>query len=125
MNNKTLTTFAMASCLASTACGPAPVVGDWESKDRIQGERNALELDDDGRGQATLYFFFGENFYEADFDVDWEEESNGDVTLDLACDGNCGELDFRMECALSSDEEEMDCDGEEPFRTYEFEWVRQ
>lgn len=94
------------------------------SSRRIQGERNELELEEDERGQATLYFFFGETFCEADFDVDWDEEDNGDLTLELACDGNCSELDLRMECAFSSNEEEMDCDAEEPFRHYEVEWVR-
>jgi len=125
MNQQAFTTMAMAVCLATTACGPSPAVGDWESKDRIQSDRNELELEEDGRGQSTLYFFYGEDFYEVDFDVDWEEESNGDLTLEYTCDGNCSELDFGMDCTLSSDEEEMECDAEEPFRGYEFEWVRQ
>lgn len=123
LNQAKLGLIGLVSCLTA-ACAPSPAVGDWESKDRIQGERNELELEEAGRGQATLYFFFGEGFYEADFDVDWEEESNGELTLDLTCDGNCSELDFRMECTLAGDEEEMECDAEEPFRTYDFEWVK-
>lgn len=110
--------------LLSSACGPSPAVGDWESADDIGGNRNEMELEEDGQGAATLYFYIDDSLFEADFDLEWEEEDNGSLIIDFECDGDCSEIDFEMECDLSSDEEEMDCDGERPFQDYEFEWER-
>lgn len=113
----------MMTTLFGVGCAPPAAVGDWEGADSVAGERNALELEDGGRGQAEIYFFYGGDAYRAEFDVEWEEQ-DGEIVVDLECDGDCSDLDFEMECEMSRDEEEMECDGDGSFSDYDFEWER-
>jgi hypothetical protein len=101
------------------------VVGDWESRDTVAGEHNEMALEEDGDGEATLYFYYDGEPFKADFDLEWEETDNGDIEIEFKCDGDCGSLDFTMECELNDDETEMDCEGDEMWDSYEFEWDRE
>lgn len=121
MNNRTL--FALTMTLFTAGCAGPAAVGDWEGKDTVAGERNTLELDEDGRGQAEIFFYFNGDAYRAEFDVEWEEKDD-QVVLELECEGDCADLDFDMECDVESDGEELDCEADGAFSDYDFEWER-
>lgn len=106
-------------------CASPAIIGDWEGQDDVAGRKNELELEEDGKGEATVYFFFGDDLFEADYDVEWADEGDGEFELDLECEGDCSSFDFKMDCEMNADQDEMDCDGDERFSDYVFEWVRQ
>jgi hypothetical protein len=114
----------VAALLACAACSGVDIAGDWESKDTVAGEHNELVVEENGTGEATLYFYIDGEPYKADFDVDWEERDNGDIDFDFACEGGCSNLDFTMECELNEDSDEMECKGDNGWENYEFEWER-
>lgn len=114
---------SIAALLACTACAGLDLEGDWESTDTVGGERNELAVDDNGRGEAVLFFYFDGDLYKGEFDVKWEEKDNGDIEFELDCDGP-SELDFTMDCEVNDDEDELECTGDGGWRDYEFEWER-
>ena len=114
---------ALALSPMLVACA-SPAQGDWVSVDRVASERNELSLDDDDKGDARIYYYYDDQAYYADFDVEWEDQGDS-IVIDLECDGDCGSLDFELECELSGDDDdEMDCDGDGVFAEYRFEWKR-
>ena len=125
-NPKTSTALFMsvALSLAATACDtenvPEPVVGEWESKDRIGADHNEMEIEEDLEGEATIYFFAGGEGYFADFDVTVDPEGGSDYELEFDCRGGCSDLDFKAECELDGDE--LECEGDGSWEEYEFEW---
>lgn len=104
----------------SEAAPPDPIIGAWESAERIGSDLNEMEIDADLEGEATVYFYIGGDSYFADFDVVAEPEGNGDYELDFECEGDCGELDFTADCELDGDE--LECEGDGPWEEYEFVW---
>ena len=101
---------------------PDPIIGRWESTDPIGNSENTLEIDSDMRGESRIYFYQGDGYYYADFDVDVRViEKGARYELDLSCEGNCGELDFEMECDLITDDR-LECEGDGTWSTYDFEW---
>ena len=108
------------TAIATSACTD-DVVGSWEAKERIGTDRSEMTVTDDGTGEATIYFYYGEQRYFADFDIEWEADSD-DYRLDMECDGDCSALDFEMRCELTDDATTLDCNGSDAFDDYEFEW---
>ena len=123
MTKSLLSVLAIAlSSLALNGCADDSLVGDWESADKLAGERNEMTIDEDGRGDARIYFFYDADVYYADFDIEWEVDGD-DYEIELDCDGS-SELDFTMECEISEDETELECEGSDAFDDWEFEWER-
>ncbi len=117
--------LACATMVAALGCdseppAPDPIIGAWESAERIGSDLNEMEIEADLDGEATLYFFIGNDSYFADFDVVAEPEGNGDYELDFECQGGCDELDFTAECELDGDE--LECEGDGRWEEYEFVW---
>ena len=98
-----------------------PVIGDWESAERIGSERNELEIDDDLEGEAVIYAFFEGDPVFVEFDVEVDEDG-GDYELDFECQGDCASLDFTLDCEFDGDE--LECDGDGVWSEYEFVWRR-
>ncbi|MDP7110407.1 MAG: hypothetical protein QGH45_00515 [Myxococcota bacterium] len=105
----------------------APIEGDWESAEKIGGERNTLEIDPDNRGEATIYFYMGSDLYYDDFDVEVteaiSENQRRSFVLEMEADST-SELDFEMECDMNDAKDELECEGDDLFESYEFEWER-
>jgi len=119
---------------------PEPIIGDWQSTEELEcngygsySDRNKLEIDDDLEGEATIYaahWNSDEDDVECsviEYEVEVEVDKKGkEYTLKLECDEendsmyDCSDLDFELECEL--DDDEMECDGDELFGDYEFEW---
>jgi hypothetical protein len=113
-------------CIGLSGCDkPDPLIGKWESRDRIAGERNELEIEDDLDGEALVFAYpsGGDTLYEFEFDVTVERTDDGEYDIDMECIGNCTELDFTMECQL--DDDELECDATDLWETYDFRWQRQ
>jgi len=123
-----LHTLPMLAALALGACaqeddGPDPLIGSWESRDSVAGERNELQIDPDLRGDATIWFFFEGDLYYADFDVSARVLEEGSrYELEMQCEG-CSDFDFDMDCDLVYDDR-LECDGDGPWADYVFEWER-
>lgn len=116
---------ALALCLG--AClepkdDPDPLIGDWQSTERVGGENNEMEIDSDLEGEATIYFYIGDEAYFADFDVVAFDTGSGRYELEFECEGACSELDFFARCTLDGDE--LECSGDGPWSEYEFVWER-
>jgi hypothetical protein len=113
---------ALAGC-TSVEDGPDPIVSSWESAEPVGGFYNSLEIEDDLSGDATIYFYASDGYlYYLEFDVEAEIDEAGRYTLELECNGDCGDYDFEMECDMSSLGDEMDCDGDGIWSQYAFEW---
>ncbi|MCH9681800.1 MAG: hypothetical protein K0V04_10235 [Deltaproteobacteria bacterium] len=114
----------VAAALMAVACDTAdpiePIVGAWESTERIGSDHNEMQIDADLDGEATIYFFFDGEWFFADFDVTAEPEGGGDYALEFDCDGGCSELDFTAECEL--DRGDLLCKADGLWEDYEFEW---
>lgn len=120
-----------ALALALLGCAPG-VEGDWESKEKIAGSsrRSTMELTADGEGEADIHVVvtdaqgqaFAQKFV---YEIEWDEKDNGDFELEMSCRGdNCvDELDFLQDCELS-DDEELECDGDNAFQGLELIWER-
>ena len=124
MKKSLLSVIAIAlSSVALSGCAADAVIGDWKSEDRVNGEKSEMTIEEDGRGTATIYFHVDGEYYYADFDVEWQQDGD-DFELDMECDGDCGSLDFTMDCKVNNDETELECDGSDAWKNYEFEWKR-
>jgi hypothetical protein len=121
MKKHFFTTLALAA-LSLAGCA-SPAIGDWRSSDTVANEHNEMKLEDDLSGEATVYFYLDDEPYFADYDVTWEDEGDT-IAVDLECKGDCASFDFKMDCELNDDEDEMECDGDGAFRDYVFEWKR-
>lgn len=130
MSNPTrsfICTFVLAlSCLSGCQedePAPDPMIGAWQSRDSVAGQRNALEVRPDLRGEATIWFYYAEELYYADFDVRVSViEKGARYELEMECDG-CADFDFDMECDMVYDDR-LECDGDGPWESYAFEWER-
>ena len=114
-----------AMMLIATGCEPSedspdPIVGSWQSSERVANEHNEMEIDPDLEGEATIYFFIGEEAYYADFDVVAKPDGGHDYELEFDCQGSCSDLDFEAECELDGDE--LECEGDGNWEEYEFSW---
>ena len=118
-----LTTLALAACPNSDS-EPDPIAGDWRSSESIGGNRNTLEIDDDLAGTAKVFFAIEGDLFFANFDVVVSPERDGEYTVDMECDGACGELDFEMECEITSSGSRLECEGDGLWGGYPFEWKR-
>ena len=119
--------------LAVLGCDAAykPAVGQWISQQAINGEYNEMDVDRDYGGDATLYFYItgDDTFYYQDFILELTEADiiNGEhkMKFDMECDGSCSDWDFEMTCELSRDQDELECEGDGNWETYEmFDWER-
>jgi hypothetical protein len=129
------TSMILSLSAVTTACGPPPVVGDWESEEEVGGETSELDIVDDGTGEATIWFVIelGGELYKAkdEFDVEWTEDGSDSFELDMECtdsdlyEGDCGAEDFTLECDMKSDGETMSCEGDETFSGLEWEFEKQ
>lgn len=108
--------------LGSFGCAGEAVVGTWES-DGAGSARNRMDVADDMTGEATIYFYYDDDLYSADFDVDATEHDGG-YDFELTCRGDCNELDFTMECDLRGDDDELRCSGNGLWEDYELEWEK-
>lgn len=114
----------LASACLLTACPaaeeePDRLIGLWRSTESIGGNRNELEIGPDLIGSATIYFYFDESLYYADFTaVAFADEPNRLYEIEMLCEGGCSEFDFQMDCIMVSDSE-LKCDGDGGFEGYE------
>ncbi|MCR9160839.1 MAG: hypothetical protein ACE37F_03605 [Nannocystaceae bacterium] len=115
--------LSVATAACDTSDPPDPIIGSWESKERVGAEYNELEIGDDLEGEATIYFFVGDAGYFADFDVVADPEGGGDYELEFDCIGGCNDLSFKAECELDGDE--LECEARGDWESYEFEWELQ
>lgn len=111
---------AMTTAGCNSEAAPDPIIGAWESTERIGSELNEMEIEDDLEGEATLFFFIGEGAFVAEFDVVVDPEGDGDYELDYECQGDCRELDFTADCEMRGDE--LECEGDGLWSDYELEW---
>jgi hypothetical protein len=112
--------------LAAAGCGEDPIIGQWASPEPAgtNREHNTMEVDEDLRGTGRVYFSIDGQPYYADFDLEAEAVDDG-YEIEWSCDGDCGDLDFTMECELSGDDDdELDCTGDGLWRDFEFEWEK-
>ncbi|MEM9455113.1 MAG: hypothetical protein AAGF11_13110 [Myxococcota bacterium] len=122
--------LAPAGVLLSILCGLGgcmaqdddsdPIVGSWRSADRIGGEYNEMEIDEDLEGEATIFYYQEGQFFYAEFDVTIDPEGGDDYEIEFECIDGCGSLDFQTDCELDDDELECRADGD--WESYEFEW---
>jgi len=128
MRNITGIVIAVGLLVGLSGCqaGMMTAVGDWISTDHIEGNYNTLDVGRDYTGDATLYFYLtgDETLYYQDFDLavaDSVVQGNDHLLLfELRCDGSsCSDLDFQLECEVSRDEDELSCEGEKVWETYE------
>lgn len=119
--------------LGALGCDAAykPAVGDWISQQSIDGGYNEMDVHRDYTGDAKIFFYVAgdETFYFADFEIELTEaeivRNDHKMRFDMECDGSCGDFDFTMNCELSIDEEELECEGDGLWETYElFDWER-
>jgi hypothetical protein len=119
--------------ISALGCDSAyqPAVGQWVSQQLINGEYNEMDVDRDFAGDATIYFFVtgDDTFYWADFELELTEAEIVNqvhkMRFEMDCDGSCSDFDFTMTCELSRDEEELECEGDGAWETYElFDWER-
>ncbi len=130
--------------VALSACAN-PIVGDWESKEKIGGQNNKMTLAADGdkiTGDADVYFGItidGTNFgVHGTFSAEGKDKGDGKYELTMTCKSACNManasdcitssvsgFDIEMDCELSSDETEMDCDAGGNWSNYTFEWEKQ
>jgi hypothetical protein len=119
--------LTLTAIVAATACDSGddidPIVGYWESRETIAGERDELELDDTLRGEARIYFYFAGDPVYADFDVEGQNRGGGRYDLELDCDGDCSELDFEMDCELRANDR-LECSATSWLSGVELEWER-
>jgi hypothetical protein len=108
------------------------VVGNWQSKGVVYGQRNAMSVDDAGSGKATLYIMFvdqGQNVAgRFEFDATWRERAE-DFEFGMECTrtpfGTCEPADdFDMECILATEGADLNCTGSNNWSEYEFAWAR-
>jgi hypothetical protein len=126
-STKSLILFGLAAALLSTACfvggEDVPLAGSWESHEPIGGYRNTLDIDEDLRGAATVYFYLGNDdptLYYADYIVAATTLGTSDNYLvSMVCLGTeCSDLDFTMTCGVI-DGEYLDCIGSDSFADYD------
>src|SRR5690606_25034689 len=99
--------LGLAAALVSTACfrggEDVPLVGAWESDDRVGGYRNLLDIDEDLTGSATLYFYFNDDpaLYYADYiAVATELDASNSYLISMICEDSCSDFDFTMTCVV-------------------------
>jgi hypothetical protein len=118
------TVFAATGCPGEVEETPEQaLVGDWQGRELIGGERNVLSIDDNMHGESVIYFYLDDGLYYAEFEVEIADVAGDRVELDFECDGNCASLDFTMDCELTGDS--MSCDGSDLFSEYAFDWERE
>lgn len=113
----------LGSVLFLSGCGE-DLVGKWEGQGGTLQDQNEMEIEDDGKGDATIYFSSGGSNYKTDFDIDWEEgggDDEYDIEMDCRADST---LDFKMECDINDDGDELECKGDGGWSDYEFEWKK-
>ncbi len=116
-----LATATLAGCPGVEA--EDPIINSWESDKPIEGYHNELEIEEDLEGDAVLYFFWSDGyFYSADFKAEAEVTDDGEYEVSMECEGDCAFLDFTMTCELSGDGDELECEGDELWTDYEFNW---
>lgn len=114
-------------------CGPA-VVGDWESNEPIDTQRNQLTVGSASTASAKIWIMRtvgGEQTAQSfDYDVAWDERRDGaSYAFEMRCAespyGDCDdEDDFRMVCDLEGDEDRLGCsvDDNQRWEAYGFAW---
>jgi hypothetical protein len=123
MKNK-LSIALSVSLLTPVACNSPEeekdaLVGLWYSLDSVGSDRNELEIGPDLVGTATIYFYYEDSLYYADFTaIAYALEPNRRYEIEMLCDGGCGDLDFEMDCVMV-DDRNINCDGDGPFADYE------
>src|SRR5687768_10643400 len=115
---------ATAACfaLSVTACGadPPALIGHWVSGSIGGLDPNRLTVEDDLRGESTIYFYIDDVQYYAEFDVDCD--SCGErFCCAMSCTG-CSDFDFVMTCPDS--EPSMRCSGSGAFSEFAFVWEK-
>lgn len=123
------------SVLLAVACaGDDPQVeGQWQSTAPVGAAHNALVVEPDGTGRATLHIVYIENRMNVtgrfEFDAPWEASSEARFVFDMRCrstpSGACETGDsFQMTCDLDEAETTLTCVGDNNWREYEFRWSR-
>lgn len=114
-------------------CGPA-VIGEWQSDEPVQDQRNQLVVDDMFLAEATIWIFRTVNGKQTaqsfNYAVEWDERREGAAySFDLSCRespyGDCDEEDdFRMFCDLVGDDDKLSCEVNDSPRweAYPFAW---
>lgn len=136
---KKIVTVGIAA-VALAGCAGEPVLGEWESTERVGEKRHTLDLSEEGEGTAAIRFYIDVEGYSvltiAEMDLRWEDRDDGRYRIDLECDevrfpefgestSDCSEVDFEMECELFGDDEDsLECDGDGLFESFDFEWRR-
>lgn len=120
----------LAAALVLTGCS-APVIGDWRSDQELGNERhNTLSVYDDLTAEAVIFATPKNDlgyWVRFDYDADWEDLDD-EFDFDMECkEGPCEGEDFTMSCqVLESDDgvEMLDCEGEDRWQDYPFDWER-
>jgi hypothetical protein len=144
-SKRTIVAMALALGVALAACGGTepvdPIEGEWESKDKVAGKRNQLMLlNTTGAlsGEATVYAYLTIEGYQVKaefrFDADASMRREGRYRVDLRASKLCfpelskcfttdlGDYDTELDCRLDSLGDELECDGDGAFASYEFTW---
>lgn len=103
---------------------PDPIFGDWEAASDVGGETSELEIGENYEGEGTIFFYMDSTLYYADFDFSVEAKGGGEYEFDMECDGDCSDLDFTMDCEINEAGDELDCEGDGGWESYEFEWEK-
>ena len=106
---------------------PDPVVGNWRSSESLDDAGNffnSLELDKKLEGEATIYYFYIDDFYYDDFEVVGESNGNGSYEFDMDSLLGGSPNDFTMNCDMMASGEKMTCTGSGLWDDYAFEWVK-
>lgn len=118
-----------------------PIVYDWISTDDIDGMDSELSFDSDGRGEALIYAFIAVEtdegivrpLIEFEYELEWEKSRNEEYDIELKNTGTCivainecfdgdNGYDFEMECEMNSRHDELECEGDNGWEDYEFEF---
>ena len=96
------------------------------SMDDISGYDNEMEVEDDLEGTAVLFAYFGDDLFELDFDITAEPKSSSpgqdrEYEFDMESEDDSS-LDFTMDCEMNSDKDELDCEGDDLWGGYVLEW---
>lgn len=117
----------VCGCTAINAFDDPALVGEWRSAGTIAGLRNALSVELDGSGDATLYVGSDDPAtpHRFDFDVEWTQRGPERFRLELDCAGSPIGVDctgFILTCNVAADETDMRCNGSDGWASYTFAW---
>jgi hypothetical protein len=127
--------LALAGALPLAGCS-SPLTGSWiERDDANEDTRNAMTIGSDQTGKATLHYLTentGSTPLEDTFEIEWEEVGGGEFELAMTCVAStqfgsapCSPNDFVMTCGLGGkSDNELDCDGSDPWQLYTFAWEK-